>query len=208
MIWKWYIYVLCVLAVWNVSLNNFGSFQSPGNFVPNSVSHNPSINCTYGPDMSGSQNMGHQYNINTQPSLSGPAQMNQSNFTRLSNGQLSAVSDVNNGNCSNPSMQNDQMYGSLHGLIQQMNNMFSSRFDMLDHKVSKLERDVSFTRTDVARLQQENSELRHKVFEMEKSCATISSLYDEYKNKVTKSADDINFLRRENVMLKSDLNEF
>lgn len=117
----------------------------------------------------------------------------QGNPTQVNNSQMPNSVQSVNGTLSG---QNNQMYGSLHGLIQEMNTAFMSRFDIIDQKVSKLdpiERDVSFTRADVARLKQENKELTRKVDDVEKTCSTISAIFDEFNDRVNQSETEIEF---------------
>lgn len=166
-------------------------------------------NCNITPDMpnqchsSGGQN----YTMNGSP-LSSSA---QSKFTHVNSVQMPNYVQGSNGT---PSSQNNnnsnQMYGSLHELIQQMNTAFMNRLDLIDQKVSKLdpiERDVSFTRVDVARLKQENTDLRRKVDDVEKSCSTISSFFDNFNERASKSENNVYNLQKENSRLQTEVSE-
>ena len=144
------------------------------------------------------------FDINTHSLMSSSA---QGNPTQVNNNQMpNSVQNVNG----TSSGQNNQMYGSLHGLIQEMNTAFMSRFDVIDQKVSKLdsiERDVSFTGADVARLKQENTEIKRKVDDVENTCSTISAIFDEFNERANQSETEMHNLRSENSRLKTKVSE-
>lgn len=122
------------------------------------------------------------------------------NFIQKSNGFVSSQN--------NDSSNNSQVLNSLAQSIQQMNAEFLHRLDHIAGKVSKLEtieKDVSHTRVDVTRLKEENIELRQKMVEMEKSCATISDMFDTFKVKTSESESNIKALQIENAQLRSEI---
>lgn len=141
--------------------------------------------------------------MNTHSVMSSSA---QGNPTQVNNSQMPNTVQSVNGTSSG---QNNQMYGSLHGL-QEMNKAFMSRFDVIDQKVSKLdqiEMDFSFTRADVARLKQENTELKRKVDNVEKSCSTISAIFDDFNERANQTETEIHNLRSENSRLQTKVSE-
>ena len=93
-------------------------------------------------------------------------------------------------------------------LVREMNSTFLTRLNSIDIKMSKLEpieKEISFARYDITALKRENSELRQKVDGVETSCATISSLFDNYKTSCEKTETDVKTLQLENSVLRNEI---
>lgn len=141
-----------------------------------------------------------------------PAMPSMPNYTQLSGNQHSPGMQSYNGTNGMSSSQGESS-NSLQQIVQQMqqmNSTFLSRLDLIDQKVSKLdliERDVSFTRTDVCKLKQENTELKQKVDDMEKTCITISSMFDDLKAKSSEAETDVYDLRNMNSKLQDEMSK-
>ena len=103
---------------------------------------------------------------------------------------------------------NDGSQGSMFELVREMNSTFLTRLNSIDIKMSKLEpieKEISFARYDITALKRENSELRQKVDGVETSCATISSLFDNYKTSCEKTETDVKTLQLENSVLRNEI---
>ena len=141
-----------------------------------------------------------------------PSMSSMPNYTQLSGDQHGPRMQSYNGNNGMSSSQGDSS-NSMQAIVQQMqqmNSTFLSRFDLIDQKVSKLdliERDVSFTRADVCKLKQENTELKQKVDDMEKTCIIISSMFDNLKAKSSEAETDVCDLRNMNARLQDEMSK-
>ena len=77
-------------------------------------------------------------------------------------------------------------------------NLQSGTLNSNMSKLEPIEKEISFARYDIAALKRENSELRQKADGVETSCATISSLFDNYKTSCEKTETDVKTLQLEN----------
>ena len=74
----------------------------------------------------------------------------------------------------------------VNEMVQKMSSTFMWKLETIESKISKLdsiEKEISFTRYDISDLKRESSELCQKVEEVEVSCGTVSSLFDDCKKK-------------------------
>lgn len=97
--------------------------------------------------------------------------------------------------------------GTLMNMIQQMNNNFMTRLSSIESNVSKLnsiESDIQLIRSDMYKLQVENSQISKRISVVEKSCETISVLFDDSKTVNSNTQKEISNLKCENEKLKSN----
>ena len=72
----------------------------------------------------------------------------------------------------------------MNEMVQKMSSTFMCKLETIESKISKLdsiEKEISLTRYDISDLKRESSQLRQKVEEVEVSCGTVSSLFDDCK---------------------------
>lgn len=96
----------------------------------------------------------------------------------------------------------------LFDMVNQMNASFLNRLESIDRKMSRLdpiEREINLVRDDITSIKKDNSELSRKVNEMEKTCETISSLFDSSKQNSDKINVDIKNIQKENSLLKEEI---
>ena len=138
-------------------------------------------------NMSIGQNVAHQgyQNINTTNQTGLAPSGTHSNNSQFDNGMLNIMQQ-----------------------IQQTNATVLSRLSSIECSVSKLttiENDLSLLRLDVSNLKRENGSMAIQISEVESSCQTISSVFDEYIESNTKNENDITQLKKENDKLKNEL---
>ena len=71
---------------------------------------------------------------------------------------------------------------TIVNMIQQLINNFMGRLSNIEVSVSKLttiEYEISHMRADMTKLQLENSSMSRRMIEVEKSCQTISNMFDD-----------------------------
>ena len=71
-------------------------------------------------------------------------------------------------------------------------------------KLDSIEKEISLTRCDISDLKREYSELRQKVEEVEVSCGTVSSLFDDCKKVTDDNKRELSNLKSENSYLKKN----
>ena len=182
--------------------------QGQGQFYPQGQIYTPQIQSqVYGQTYSG-QSM-QNYNVSVQndhilPQGQGYSQSSQQQ--RPHSSQNVQVTDHSTGN---HMTQGDN--GTLVQMIQQMNNNFMSRLSVIERNVSKLntiESEIQLMRSDVYRLQTDNTHISRRISEVEKSCQLISGMFDDSKSTNLKVQNDLSDLRRENEKLKSNVAKY
>lgn len=101
--------------------------------------------------------------------------------------------------------------GTLVEMIQQMNNNFMARLSAIEKNVSKLntiECDIQLMRSDMYQLQINNSQISKRILVVEKSCETISDLFDDAKNENSNLHKEISDMKSENKTLKSNAAQY
>ena len=94
--------------------------------------------------------------------------------------------------------------GTLVSMIEQMNNNFSLRLSNIESSLTKLttiELEVAFVRSDVYQLQRDNTNISTRMSEVEKSCQMITSCFDESKILQTNLQKEISDLKNQNSLL-------
>ena len=125
--------------------------------------------------------------------LQGQGQVYQHNTTGY--GQYNMATHVNSNGNSN---------GTIVSMIEQMNNNFCSRLSNIETSLTKLttiEREVAFVRSDVYQLQTDNTNLSRRMSEVEKSCQLISSCFDESKTLHINLQKEMSELKKQNSVL-------
>ena len=95
-------------------------------------------------------------------------------------------------------------------MIQQLNNNFMGRLASIETSVSKLasiECDITLMRTDMTKLQLENAGMSRRMLEVEKSCQTISNMFEDAANSRSALKKEVSILKSENNKLRSDIND-
>ena len=105
-----------------------------------------------------------------------------------------------------------QQSNSLIEMVQQIhqtNMNFLSRLSSIENNVAKLvtiEQEISRgVRYDVYNLKEENPNVSTKMKELENSTQSISRMFDDCIKVKTETENDVDFLKRENYFLKSEL---
>ena len=79
---------------------------------------------------------------------------------------------------------NESDNGTLIELVQQMNVNFMNRLTSIEQNVSKLttiEAEMQFLKSGMCRLQSDNTHITNRLTEVEKSCQSISNMFDDNK---------------------------
>ena len=95
----------------------------------------------------------------------------------------------------------------MNEMVQKMSSTFLCKLETIETKISKLdsiEKEISLTRYDISDLKRESSELRQKVEEVEVSCGTVSSLFDDCKKVTDENKRELSNLKSENSYLKQN----
>ena len=99
---------------------------------------------------------------------------------------------------------NGNSNGTIVSMIEQMNNNFCSRLSNIETSLTKLttiEREVAFVRSDVFQLQTDNTNLSRRMSEVEKSCQMINSCFDESKTFHINLQKEMSELKKQNSVL-------
>lgn len=204
-------------ATWHPAGNNIdpNAYSNRSNTVASDMQNIGTNNYSCMPNWSHMLQASQHQMPNTQY-MSSPLSSVMQNLTQVSGQQYTGALNFIHGNNGTSTSQNidsnsnssTQMFNSLTQSIQQMNTAFMSRLDQIDNKVSRLdtiERDVSYTRVDVSNLKLENTDLKQKLADMERSCVAISDMFDKFKNNASKSEFDVKALQNENTQLKAEI---
>ena len=92
-----------------------------------------------------------------------------------------------------------------------MNVNLMNRFTSTEQNVSKLttiQAEMQFLKSGMCRLQSENTHITNRLTEVEKSCQSISNMFDDNEVVTEKLNGEISHLKRENENLKSEAVNF
>ena len=101
--------------------------------------------------------------------------------------------------------------GTLIEMIQQMNSNFMGRLSAIEHNVSKLtviESEMQYLRSGMSKLQLNNTQITTRLSEVEKSCQSISNMFDDNKVKNEDLIKEMGYLKRENENFESEAAKF
>ena len=144
--------------------------QGQGQFYSQGQIYIPQIQSqVYGQTYSG-QSM-QNYNVSVQNDHILPQGQGYSQGSQQQRPHSSQNVQVTDHSTGNHMTQGDN--GTLVQMIQQMNNNFMSRLSVIERNVSKLntiESEIQLMRSDVYRLQTDNTHISRRISEVEKSC--------------------------------------
>ena len=157
-------------------------------------------------------NMQNQFmNMNTNQNNQGQWQGHVGQNTQQSTAQYDQGSGFYAPPQPNLSLNNNSYDNStIINMIQQLNNNFTSRLSNIENSVSKLsniECEISYMRTDMSKLQLENANMSRRMFEVEKSCQTISNMFDDAAKARSVLQTDVSVLKTENSQLRSNIDQ-
>ena len=171
-----------------------GNVSSYSNFQPQQLMYQ-NMQCTQGPfqetrinnsnpmvNLSGTQNM-NSFMQGACNSINHQVDDRATQMNLQYNGMSSASSGQWQSQNNNLSGQNIT-FELMNEMVQKMSSTFMCKLETIESKISKLdsiEKEISLTRYDISDLKRESSELRQKVEEVEVSCGTVSSLFDDCK---------------------------
>ena len=99
---------------------------------------------------------------------------------------------------------------TIVNMIQQLNNNFMGRLSNIEHSVAKLntiECEISYMRSDMSKLQLENASMSRRMTEVEKSCQTISNMFDDAAKSRSVLQTDVSVLKNESSHLRCSIND-
>ena len=82
------------------------------------------------------------------------------------------------------------------------------RLSNIEHSVAKLntiECEISYMRSDMSKLQLENASMSRRMLEVEKSCQTISNMFDDAAKTRSALQTDVSVLKGENSQLRRSI---
>ena len=172
---------------------------------------------TFNNQMHGTQISGMQGMQGMQPFYPAPPPYyNNANNVVHQDGGMQSSSHVNGNGNGHGTYDQSQMNNSpiltfmqqMQQQMQQTNNTVLTRLTAIEQSVSKLapiEQNISALIMDVTNLKSENKHLSTKVCEVERSCQTISSIFDRFMESKCETDTDICDLKATNKQLSEKL---